>query len=140
MTSEQETKKGYRYMQYLIFLHFLLLAALATAGACLRVLMADVGTVPPITLQWMFCGSISVILLTITGLPFVMEESEEDRAYITPVSRLLAGATVLILLLPVITPDFSVTWLLSAIAVLLAIPVFMGIRSWVRFRFFSKNN
>jgi len=139
MTSEQETKKGYSYMQYLIFLHFLLLAALATAGACLRVLMAGVGTVPSITLQWMFCGSIAVILLTITGLTYIMEESEEDRAYIRPVSRLLLGAAVFIMLIPVFASNFCVTCLLSTIAVLLAIPVFVGVRSWVKFRFFTRS-
>jgi low temperature requirement protein LtrA len=139
MTSEQETKKGYSYFQYFIFLHFLLLAALATAGACMRVLMADVGTVPPVTLQWMFCVSIAVILLTITGLTRIMEEVEEDRAYIRPVSRLLIGTAVLILLIPVAIPDVGVTWLLAAVAVLLAIPVFIGVRSWVKFRFFSNS-
>ena len=107
-------------------------------GACLRALMADIGTVPSTTLQWLFCGSIAVILLSITGLTRVMEEVEEDRAYIRPVSRLLVGAAALILIIPIFAHDFGVTWLLSTIAILLAIPVFVGIRSWVRFRFFER--
>jgi len=140
MTSGQETKKGYRYMQFLIFLHFLLLAALATAGACLRVLIADVAIMPPITLQWLFCMSIAIILLSITGLTRIMKDSEEDRAYIRPVSRLLVIAAAVILLLPVVIPGFGVTWLLAAVAVLLAIPVFVGVRSWVKFRFFGRDD
>ena len=140
MTSGQETKKGYRYLQFLIFLHFLLLAALATAGACLRVLIADVDIVPPLTLQWLFCVSMAVILLTITGLTRIMEEFEEDRAYIRPVSRLLVIAAAIILLLPVVAHSFGVTWLLAAVAILLAIPVFVGVRSWVKFKFFGRGN
>jgi len=66
-----------------------------------------------------------------------MEDSEEDRAYIRPVSRLLVVAAAIILLLPVVMPGFGVTWLLESVAVLLAIPVFVGVRSWVKFRFFT---
>ncbi len=140
MTSEQETKKGYSYLQYLIFLHFLLLAALVTAGACLRVLIADVGTMPPVTLQWMFCVSIAVILLTITGLTRIMEESEEDRAYIRPVSRILIVAAIIIVILPFVGRYLNSALLLAIIAVVLFIPVMIGVRSWVRFRFFNRGN
>jgi len=41
MTSEQETKKGYSYMQWLVFLHFPLLASLSIVGACLKFLLID---------------------------------------------------------------------------------------------------
>ena len=69
-----------------------------------------------------------------------MEEFEEDRAYIRPVSRLLVIAAAIILLFPVVAHSFGVTWLLAAVAILLAIPVFVGVRSWVKFKFFGRGN
>ncbi|HZY37905.1 MAG TPA: low temperature requirement protein A [Mucilaginibacter sp.] len=138
MTSEQETKKGFSYFQYFIFLHFLLLAALATAGACMRVLMADAGTVPTLTLQWMFCVAIAVILLTITGLTRIMEEDEEDRAYITPVSGILVVAAIIVVALPFFGDYLNSALLLTVIAAVLFVPVVIGVRSWVKFRFFNR--
>jgi len=38
MTSEQETKKGYSYLQWFLFLHFPLLMALSVIGACFKIL------------------------------------------------------------------------------------------------------
>lgn len=43
MTSEQETKPGYSYLQLLIFLHFPLLASLGIVGACVKVLLGKHG-------------------------------------------------------------------------------------------------
>lgn len=139
MTSEQETKKGYSYLQWLIFMHFMLLAALSVAGACLRVLIASIEAGLSPTAQWMFCTSIAVILLMIIGLTKVMEEYKEDRAYITPVSRWLLVISALILLIPVFGDYLSIITFLAIIAVLLFIPVFVGIRSWVKFRFSGGN-
>ncbi len=138
MTSEQETKKGYRYLQFLVFLHFPLLAALSVAGACLRVLIADMETGPSATVQWMFCASIAVILLMITGMTKIMEESEEDRSYITPVSRLLIAAALLVLIIPFFSQYFTSVLLLFVIAMVLFVPVLVGVKSWIKFRFFNK--
>jgi len=138
MTSEQETKKGYRYFQWFIFLHFLLLAALSVAGACLRILIADTGIGLSPTAEWMFCISTAVILLTITGLPKVMEENKEDRAYITPVSKLLIIIAFLVLLVPLLNDYLNTIIFLAIISILLSIPILVGIRSWIKFRFFNE--
>jgi low temperature requirement protein LtrA len=138
MTSEQETKRGYKYMQYLVFLHFPLLAALSVAGACLRVLIADMEAGLSLTVQWMFCVSVAVILLTITAITKIMEEYQEDRVYINPVSRLLLVAAAVILIIPLFGKYFSSISFLALIALVLFVPVFVGVRSWVRFKFFGK--
>jgi low temperature requirement protein LtrA len=135
MTSEQETKKGYSYLQWLIFLHFLLLAALSVAGACLRVLIEDTGTSLSSTIEWMFCASIAVILLTITGLTKIMEEYKEDRAFINPVSRVLLLIALLMLLIPIWGGYLNSITFLAIIALLLFIPVFVGVRSWVKYKY-----
>ena len=136
MTSEQETKKGYKYLLLLVFLHFPLMAALSVAGACLKVLISSLGTNLSATVQWLFCLSISVILLTITGITKIMGEYKEDRAYIVPVSRWLILVAILMMAIPLAGINDSIIFL-GMMAVLLFIPVFIGTRIWVKHKFFS---
>jgi low temperature requirement protein LtrA len=137
MTSEQETKKGYSYLQWLIFLHYPLLASLSMAGASIRVLVADMEGGTPVV-KWIFCGSISLILFIIVGLAAIMQEEEEDRAYIRPVSRLLVIAGICILILPLAGNRLNTLIFLSIISLILLVPVFVGTRSWVKYKFFGK--
>lgn len=139
MTSEQETKKGYGYMQWFIFLHFPLLASLSVIGACIKVMLADMGVGLHLQVQWMFCIALTTILFMIVGLTKIMEEEEEDRSYIRPVSRLLIVTGLIILAIPLLGHLLNTLAFLSIIAVILFVPVFIGIRSWVRYKFFSKN-
>ncbi len=135
MTSEQETKKGYSYMQWLMILHFPLLASLSIVGACIRVILADMNTTLPMELQWIFCLSLTTILYSIIGLTKIMKEEEEDRSYIQPVTRLLVGAGIFILLIPVFGTYLNTLKFLTIVAIILAVPVIIGIRSWVRYKF-----
>jgi low temperature requirement protein LtrA len=135
MTSEQETKTGYSYLQWLLFLHFPLLFALATVGACIRVLLEDMTAAAHQTVQWIFCISIATILLTIVGLTRVMKEEEEDRSYIRPVSRLLILISAIIVCIPFVGNSLNTVQFLSIISICLFFPVLIGSISWVRFRF-----
>jgi len=137
MTSEQETKKGYAYLQWLVFLHFPLLASLSVVGASLKVLLVNQGSGIPVTVAWMFCASIATILFTIVALTRVMEEEEEDRAYIRPVSKLLLVAGAAVLAVPLCRDFLNAIGFLSLISALLFVPVAIGIQSWVRYKFFS---
>ncbi|MDB5272868.1 MAG: hypothetical protein JWO58_1235 [Chitinophagaceae bacterium] len=138
MTSEQETKEGYSYMQWLVFLHFPLLASLSIVGACLKSLLIDMDAGLSPTVQWMFCVAISIILLIVDGLTRIMKEEEEDRAYIRPVARLLLFISVAILLIPLFGQLLNTLSFLLLIALLLFVPVFVGIKSWVKYQFFSQ--
>jgi low temperature requirement protein LtrA len=138
MTSEQETKKGYRYMQWLIFLHFPLLASYAIAGGCIKVLLADAGTEVPIVVQWMFCIATAIILLMIFGLTKIMKEEEEDRSYIKPVSRQLVILPLCLLIVPFFGNYLNTISFLGIVAFLLLVPVVTGIRSWVMFKFYDR--
>ena len=135
MTSEQETKKGYSYMLWFVFLHFPLLAAMSIIGACIKVLLADMETNLHFNVKWMFCISLATILFMIVGLTKIMQEEEEDRAYIRPVSRLLIITGIIILVFPLFVHQLSTLAFLSIIAVILLIPVFIGVRSWVQYKF-----
>jgi low temperature requirement protein LtrA len=137
MTSEQETKNGYSYMQWLIFLHFPLLASLSVVGACIKVLITNMEAGNHLTVQWLFCISVAAILFMIVGITKIMKEEEEDRAYIRPVSGLLIAAGIIILLIP-LSGYLNTLPFLFIIAVILFVPVFIGTRSWVRYKFFSR--
>ncbi|MCW3121021.1 MAG: hypothetical protein JWQ38_513 [Flavipsychrobacter sp.] len=138
MTSSQETKKGYMYLQALLFLHFPLLASFCVAGACMKVVLGNVAVALPMTLQWMFCVALSVMLLMIVCISGIMEKDEEDLAYIRPVSRMLTGCCVVMLLIPAFGQYLDNISFLSVIAIVLFIPVFTGVRHWVLYKFFSK--
>jgi hypothetical protein len=138
MTSEQETRKGYQYMQWLIFLHFPLLASLGVVGACIKAVLAYMPASPPLALQWIFCVALAIILLMIVGIARIMKQEEEDRAYIRPVSKLLLCISLVILIIPLFGRYLDTITFLTLIALVLFIPVFIGIRSWVRYKFFSK--
>jgi len=138
MTSEQETKKGYGYLQWLIFLHFPLLASFGIAGACIKILMEDMHASENLNVQWIFCAALAIILLMIVCIASIMEEAEEDRSYIKPVSRLLIITSILILIVPVFGSYLNTISFLGIITLLLFVPVFVGVRSWVKFKFFDK--
>lgn len=139
MTSEQETKKGYRYMQWLIFLHFPLLASLSIVGACIKVMLGNMKADVNSNIQWIFAVAVATILFTIVGIARIMKEEEEDRSYIRPVSRLLLLVGFIILVIPFFNQYLGTIAFLSVMSAILFVPVFVGIRSWVHYKFFSNN-
>jgi len=138
MTSEQETKQGYSYLQRLIFLHYPLLASLSVVGACIKVLLADMRADLHLNVQWMFCVAIATILFATVGIAAIMKEEEEDRSYIRPVSKLLIVTGIIVLLIPFFGHYLNTLFLFSIISLILFVPVFVGIRSWVRYKFFNR--
>ncbi|MBN9484524.1 MAG: hypothetical protein BGO70_00085 [Bacteroidetes bacterium 43-93] len=138
MTSEQDTKKGYSYLQYLIFLHFPLLASYCIAGASIKSILANTDVLLSMDLQWIFCISIAIILLSIVALTYVMEENAEDRVYIGPVSRLLLLISALVLSIPIFGQYLTNISFLCIICILLFVPVFIGIRRWVSYKYGNK--
>ncbi len=135
MTSEQETKEGYGYMLCLIYLHYPLLVSLSIVGACIKVMLLDMGAGVSATVQWMFCLAITAILFMIVGLTRIMREEEEDRSYIRPVSKLLLVVGSLFPIIPLSGWRPGTLTFLGLTAALLSLPVIVGIRSWARFKF-----
>jgi low temperature requirement protein LtrA len=136
MTSEQETKLGYSYMEWLIFLHFPLLASLSIVGACIKVLLASPEAPIPIFVRWIFCIALSSILWLIVGITRIMKEDEEDRSYIRPVSGVLVLTGLVIAFIPLLG-GLNTIRLLGLICLTLLIPVVVGVRSWVKYKFFG---
>jgi len=134
MTSEQETKKGYKYMQLLIFIHFPLLASLSIIGASIKVLLINMEHELPRGVEWMFCIALFILLYSIVALTKIMQEDAEERSYIKPVSRklLICGACVLII--PLIGNLHTLEFM-GIVAFILFIPVVVGVRAWIKYKY-----
>jgi hypothetical protein len=117
---------------------FSILMALSVIGACFKILLTDIVVGVNNEVQWMFCIAIATILLVVVAITKIMEEDDESRSYIRPVSRLMVVISVCIFLIPLFSNYIGTIGFLSVIAILLFIPVFIGIRSWVLYRFFDK--
>ena len=139
MTSEQETKQGYSYLQWFIFLHYPLLMALGVVGACIKLLLFGIPAGPYTYVQWMFCLAIATILIMTVCIAGIMKEEDEDRAYIQPVSKLLIATSIIVMLIPLFGHALNTLTFLAIIAFVLFVPVFIGIRSWVKYKFFRKS-
>jgi len=138
MTSEQETKQGYSYLQWFIFLHFPLLAAMGVVGACIKILLSDIPDHSHGHVLWMFCIAIATILFMIVGIAAIMKEEEEDRAFIQQVSRLLIITGVIVLFIPLFESYLGTIAFLSVISLILFVPVFIGVRSRVQYKIFGR--
>jgi hypothetical protein len=88
----------------------------------------------------MLCIAIATILFMITGIAAIMQEEEEDRSYIQPVSRLLIITGLVVLIIPLFERYLNTIIFLSVISLILFLPVFVGIRSWVKYKFFDSNS
>ena len=137
MTSEQETKEGYWYLQCFVLLHFPLLASLGVVGACMKVSLANMQSGLAINLQWMMSIATASILYMIIGVTRIMKEDEEDRSYIRPVSGISVIAALCILAIPLFGRSLTTLTYFSLLAVILLIPVFVGVKHWIRYKFFS---
>ena len=103
----------------------------------MSILLSDLRTGSHGIVLWMFCIALAVMLVTIMAIAAMMEEEAEDRAYIRPVSKLLFFAALAILIVPFFAPTLNTLMSFAIISGILFIPVFVGIRSWVRFKFFQ---
>jgi low temperature requirement protein LtrA len=135
MTSEQETKPGYHNLQALIFLHFPLLAALSFIGACVKALLGRMGGRLPGDLPWLFCLALAVVPLSIVGLTRIMNEREEQRAYIRPIARVMVICAFALIGTAPFGRALGALGMLAVAVGILLVPVAIGVRAWVHSRF-----
>ena len=135
LTSQRDTRTGYRYLQLLIFLHFPLLFAMSVVGACIKVLLEDMHTGVHGTVLWIFCIAMAVLLLMIVALTAVMEQEEGDLSYVRPTVKVLLAVTAIALLVPLFSKWLNTPIFLGIITLLLFIPVFSGVSFWIRYRY-----
>jgi hypothetical protein len=116
-----------------------LLASLGIVGACIKVLLGNIQEKVHGLVLWLFSIAVAVILLSITGIAAIMKEEEEDRSYIRPVSKLLFIVSAIILIVPFFSSYLNSITFLGIVAVILLVPVTIGLKSWVSYKFFSNN-
>ena len=138
MTNEQELKKGYRYYQFFVFVHLVLLAALGVFGACLKNLVGHVEmTVPPI-LTRIIVLSLAIFLAAMCIIArLIAVDDRQTGNYLRQVIRWNIVVAVLLIAVSIFSNDCSAFRLLLTVFLLLAIPVVVGIVTWLKHENYS---
>jgi low temperature requirement protein LtrA len=119
-----------RFTQLWLNLHFPLVVAMAAGGAGVLNTVEHAGEPVPEAVRWMLAGSLAVAMVSIAILARTLEVARErPELFRTAVAVLLASAA---LCLGVGMTDWGAKGTLSALAVLLLVPVGAGIVVWLR--------
>ena len=132
MIGDRTLKTGYKYFQLLYFLHIPLLASFGVSGSSISLILS--GRSFDNIVFIMFGTAAAIILLCISSIAGIMQQNEEERSFVFPVLRLLFITAAAILLITAFNKYFSMPVFLTVITLLLAIPVYIGGRSWARFK------
>ena len=133
MTNEQELKKGYTYYQFFVFIHLVLLGALGVFGACLKDLVRYVETPLPQVLTRIIVISLAIFLAAMCVIGrLIADDERQTRNYLRQVIRWNTVVVFLLIGVSIFSKDFSAFRLLLTIFLLLAIPVVVGIVTWLK--------
>jgi low temperature requirement protein LtrA len=133
MTNEQELKTGYRYYQLFVFVHLVLLGALGVFGACLKNLVAHFETPVPPVLNRIIVISLAVFLaaMCVIGRLITIDDLQTSN-YRRLVTRSNIVVVFLLISVSILSKDWSVFRLMLTVFLLLAIPVVVGIVTWLK--------
>jgi len=134
MTNEQELKKGYRYYQLFVFVHLVLLGALGVFGASLKNLVGHFETPVPTVLNRIITISLAIFLAAMCIIGRLVDNDEQQtRDYLKQMVRWNMVVVFLLIVVSILSKGWSVFSLLLTIFVLLAIPVVVGIVTWLKY-------
>jgi low temperature requirement protein LtrA len=141
MTNDQDLKPGFRNYQVFVFTHFVLLAALAIFGACLKSLVANITMPASLVLLRVICLCMAAFLAAtcIIGRLIVGYDLQTVN-YLKQVIRLNAIVALVFVAAAFLLTGTSVIILLVVIFMLLAAPVAVGIVTWLKNENHSENN
>ena len=133
MTNEQELKTGYGYYQCFVFVHLVLLAALGVFGACLKNLVGHFEAPVPPVLSRIILISLALFLVSMCAIGrLIAVDDQQTRSYHRQVIRWNMVVAFLLVAISIFLKDCSAFKLLLTIFLLLAIPVVVGIVTWLK--------
>lgn len=133
MTNEQELKKGYGYYQFFVFAHLVLLGALGVFGACLKNLVGHFETPLPPVLNRIIVISLAIFLAAMCVIGrLIADDDQQTRDYLREVIRWNMVVVLLLIAVSILSISWSVFGLLLTVFLLLAIPVVVGIVTWLK--------
>jgi len=133
MTNEQELKTGYRYYQFFVFIHLVLLGALGVFGACLKNLVGCLETPVPLVLNRIIVISLAIFLAGMCGIGrLIAADDLQTRNYLKQVTQWNMVVILLLIAVSILSKDCSVFGFLLTVFLLLAIPVVAGIVTWLK--------
>ena len=134
LTNEQELRKGYRNYQFFVYTHLALLAALGVFGACLKNLVGYVETPVPAVLTRIIVLSLAIFLaaMCVIGRLISADDHPQTKKYLRQVIRWNIVVVLLLIAVSISSKDCSAFRLLLTVFLLLAIPVVVGIVTWLK--------
>ena len=133
MTNEQELKPGYRYYQFFVFVHLVLLGALGVFGACLKNLVGHVESPVPPVLSRVIVISLAIFLAAMCVIGRLIAGDEpQTRNYLRAVIRWNMVVALLLIAVSFLANGWSAFRLLLTVFLLLAIPVVVGVVTWLK--------
>jgi len=138
MTGDSEAKTGYHIFLMLNFINIPLLASFAIAGSAIRVILSESETEMHSPAAWMFGIAISVILCGIFAFTSLMQQDEDEAPVMKKLSLMVLATAGAVLLLTCFSGMLSALVYLALVALILALPVYIGTRIWVKFKIFSE--
>jgi len=134
MTNEQELKTGYRYYQCFVFVHLVLLGALGVFGACLKNLVGHFETPVPAVLNRIIVISLAIFLAAMCAIGrLIAVDDRQTRNYLKQVIRWNMVVVLLLIAISIFSEGWSAFGLLLTVFLLLAIPVVVGIVTWLKY-------
>jgi low temperature requirement protein LtrA len=141
MTNEQELKTGYRYYQFFVFIHLVLLGALGVFGACLKNLVGHFEIPVPPVLSRTILISLAIFLAAMCAIGrLIAVDDRQTGSYLRQVIRWNIVVAFLLLAISAFLKDCPVFRLLLIVFLLLAIPVVVGIVTWLKNENHSENS
>ena len=133
MTNGQELKKGYRCYQFFVFVHLALLGALGVFGACLKNLVEHVETPVPPVLTRIIVVSLAIFLAAMCVIGrLIIDDDGRTRNYLRQVIRWNLVVAFLLIIVSIFSNGYSAFRLLLTVFLLLAVPVVVGIVTWLK--------
>ena len=133
MTNEQELKVGYRYYQFFVFVHLVLLGALGVFGASLKNLVGHFEAPVTPVLNRVICISLAIFLAAMCAIGrLIAGEDKQTRNYLRVVIRWNIVVAVLLVAVSFFARGWSAFGLLLTVFGLLVIPVVVGIVTWLK--------
>ncbi len=141
MTNEQELKKGYGYYQCFVFAHLVLLGALGVFGAYLKNLVGHFETPAPPVLNRVIIISLAIFLAAMCVIGrLIAGDDRQTRNYLKQVIRWDMIVAILLIVVSIFLKGCSVFMLLLIVFLLLAVPVVVGIVTWLKHEDYSETH
>ena len=138
LLGDRKAKSGYWNFVFLCFINFPLLTCFGILGASMSTLISSGGDLLQSNARIFFGAAVSMILICIYFLTRIVKYDEQEKTLMKRLSLLVKAGAFAIFVLTFINQYISSIAFLTVIFITLSLPVYIGIKLWVRYLLFQK--